>query len=313
MLDFDRRRMDGSEMSQRELERSYMQAMLGGYSEQTSDLREIIAIEARDDVGDMTVDLTEVGKQISDIDAKRKIREDQNPIVAPESHAEQAQVRVQLRKQRAESAREYEYAAGLAGKASYWRDPVGSHRDGAVGGDVDRYADPYVLARKQRLQDNPRHAPIGPDGGEETFEASIAHIARMKEIAAEHEESPLRVLEEENRLRQALRDTMPKKQGQAFVKSLSRMPSRMIKYPGAAVKTSQEIALKYMTRDNQISLEALRMAGKSRHLRNDYSLKKWAARIPATEYRGYQVAQDREDEYIFDAQEKAYLLNVQAL
>ena len=29
--------------------------------------------------------------------------------------------------------------------------------------------------------------------------------------------------------------------------------------------------------------------------------------------RWLQVAQDREDEYIFDAQEKAYLLNVQAL
>jgi len=220
---------------------------------------------ARGVVGDNAKSELSVG------DDKRKVLESKQ-AAAPKSEAAAAQRRFQLRKQRAATAREYEYAAGLAGKASYWRDPVGAFRDGPVGGNVDRYADPYVLAQQERLSDLPQTRPVGANGGEKTFEASMAHMEKLRQMAKEHETSALRVLEEENHMRQALLDSRAKEQGKAFLRSLGRVPSRMSAAAGANPrKTLDEIKLTYQTRENQIAMEALRHAGEARHLRSDYA------------------------------------------
>ena len=47
-----------------------------------------------------------------------------------------------------------------------------------------------------------------------------------------------------------------------------------------------------MEHEGGLALEALRNTGKARQLRADFSGKKWAANIPATEYYGRLVSRD---------------------
>merc|ERR1712227_1176771 len=121
---------------------------------------------------------------------------------------------VQLRKERAALEREYRYAAGCAGKVDYWRAPVGPHRNGYLGGDINRYDDPIAMARIERM--NPRIQRVGPDGGEAAFEMSIAQLSNMRDQLKAHEASQYRVYEEENRLRENILSSKTRRMGEAF-------------------------------------------------------------------------------------------------
>jgi len=278
------------------------------YAEQADALRRDIAAQAKVTVADMSKSLSDAVEATTMMDNARHADEDGRQLGSP--NAAHAARRVQARIQRKANVREVAYAAGEAGAQSYWRDPVGSHRDGKLGGDVDRFADPYVLAREERLKDNPRWARVG-DNTEDLFESSMAHLHRLEELKAEHESSGLRTLEVENRIREELNHRGANGAGQAFLRSVKRMPTRMSKHP--LVLDRPDIKPNaWLTRKNQVALEALRHTGQGRQLRADYSSKKWAANIPATEYYGRIVSKDLREEMAFDEFEASQLLDVRA-
>ena len=286
----------------------YWGPRINEYAEQADLLRREIADQTKVAVADMSKTLTDAVEATATTDNARHAEEDEHQLGSPD--ALQTQRRVQARIQRAANAREVVYSAGEAGATSYWRDPVGRHRDGKLGGDVDRFADHYVLAREERLKDNPRWARVG-DSTEDIFEGSMEHLQRLQQLQNEHEHSALRTLEVENSIREELNHRSANGQGQAFLRSVKRMPTRMSKHPLVLDRPDLKPNA-WLTRKNQVALEALRNTGKARQLRADFSGKKWAANIPATEYYGRLVSRDLREEMAFDESEASRLLDVRA-
>ena len=136
-------------------------------------------------------------------------------------------------------------------------------------------------------------------------------MQRLAQLAEEHNHNELRCVEAENRLREEINHHSANSAGQAFIRSVRRMPTRMTKHK--LVLDRPDMKPTALTRTNQMALSALRNAGKGRQLRADYQHKKWAANIPSTEYYGRQVSRDQREEVAFDENEARALLNVRAL
>ena len=112
----------------------YWGKRLWEYSEQADSLRDEIADAARVQVADVSQALSDSVNATNEAYAARLAEEEAHKLASHD--AVMGQRRVQMRKQRAANVREEQYAAGEAGAASYWRDPVGRHRDGNCSNDV---------------------------------------------------------------------------------------------------------------------------------------------------------------------------------